>query len=80
MDINGSGNFNTVLIPRLENIKGFKVYEPQIKTEANKKSFMQVLIPETDEITQTPKATFSYFDINRKEYRTILQGPIPIQV
>ncbi len=80
MEINGTGNFNTVLIPRIENLNGFKTYEPQIKTETNTKTFVQVLIPETDKVTQTPGATFSYFDPNKSEYRTIVQPGIPIQV
>ena len=36
--INGTGNFNTVLMPRLDNTTGFKVYEPEVKTEDNRKS------------------------------------------
>lgn len=80
MAINGSGNFNTVLIPMMENPDGFKVYEPEIKTSANSKEFTQVLIPESDQIIQIPKADFSYFDTNKKVYRTITQGPIAIQV
>lgn len=80
MEINGTGNFNTVLIPRLENVNGFKVYEAQIKTEENTKTFRQVLIPETDQVKAIPKAVFNYFDPNEKAYRTIAQGPIPIQV
>lgn len=80
MDINGKGNFNTVLMPRLENTAGFKVYEPQVKTQENSKTFTQVLIPETDSVTQIPKASFSYFDSNKREYKSISQGPIPIQV
>ncbi|MDP3804751.1 MAG: BatD family protein, partial [Candidatus Omnitrophota bacterium] len=80
MDINGTGNFNTILLPKLENTEGFKVYEPQVKTEANRKNFRLVLIPESADITQTPSAAFSYFDTNNKVYRTISQGPLPIQV
>lgn len=80
MSINGTGNFNTVLIPKLENIEGFKVYEPEVKTEEHTKTFKQVLIPESDQITQTPRASFSYFDTNRKAYKTIVQDPIPVQV
>lgn len=80
MSINGTGNFNTVLVPKLENLEGFKVYEPEVKTEPHSKTFKQVLIPESDQIAQTPKAQFSYFDTNKKAYKTILQGPIPIQV
>jgi hypothetical protein len=80
MDINGAGNFNTVIMPNFDNTAGFKTYEPQVKTEENRKSFTQVLIPETDTITQVPKATFSYFDTNAREFKTITQGPIPLQV
>ncbi|MCM8790082.1 MAG: BatD family protein [Candidatus Omnitrophica bacterium] len=80
MDINGTGNFNTVLIPKLGDTTGFKMYEPQVKTEENRKSFTQVLIPETDKVTQIPKTTFSYFDPNARQYKTITQGPISIQV
>ncbi len=80
MDINGKGNFNTVLMPHLENTTGFKVYEPQVKTQENSKTFTQVLIPETDSVTQIPKASFNYFDPNKKEYVNITQGPIAIQV
>ena len=80
MDINGTGNFNTVLCPKLENITGFKVYEPQVKTETNSKTFKQVLIPETDQVTQIPRAVFTYFDPSHKEYKTITQGPVNIQV
>ena len=80
MDINGRGNFNTVLAPVLDNTTGFKVYEPEIKTEENRKSFTQVLIPETDQVVQLPKALFNYFDPIKKEYKTITQGGSPIQV
>ena len=80
MSINGTGNFNTVLVPKLENTEGFKLYEPEVKTEAYSKTFRQALIPESDQITQTPTARFSYFDTNRKAYQTILQGPIPLDV
>lgn len=80
MAINGTGNFNTVLMPRIDNITGFKVYEPDVKTEENSKEFIQVFIPDSDLVTQIPQATFNYFDPNKKEYKVIAQGPIQIQV
>jgi hypothetical protein len=39
-----------------------------------------VLIPESDKVFQTPKAVFTYFDPNKKEYRSIVQGPYPLEV
>ncbi|MDP2913078.1 MAG: BatD family protein [Candidatus Omnitrophota bacterium] len=80
MEINGSGNFNTVLMPKIENITGFKIYEPQVRTGENTKSFKVVLIPENDRVKDIPKAVFNYFDPNEKVYRSISQGPIAIQV
>ena len=80
MEINGVGNFNTALSPKLETRDGFRVYEPQVKTEPNRKTFTQVLIPETENVTQTPKAVFTFFDPSTREYNTITQGPLPIQV
>lgn len=80
MVINGTGNFNTVLPPKIENTEGFKAYEPEVRTQENSKTFTQVLIPETEKVTQLSKASFSYFDPIAKEYKTITQGPIPLQV
>lgn len=80
MDINGTGNFNTVLMPQLDAANGFKIYEAQVKTEESRKSFTQVFIPETDNVTQVPKATFSYFEPNSRQFKTIDQGPIAIKV
>ena len=80
MEINGTGNFNTVIIPKLENTEGFRVYAPQIKTDARKKTFKQVLIPESDKVNQIPKAIFIYFDPNKEIYRTIVRESIPLEV
>jgi len=80
MEINGAGNLNTVLEPKLDGTAGFKVYESQVKTAEHTKTFTTVLIPETESVTAIPRAEFSYFDPGKKEYVTISQGPIPIQV
>lgn len=80
MEINGAGNFNTVIIPKLDNTDDFRVYEPQAKTEPNRKTFKQVLIPESDKVYQTPKVVFTYFDPDKKEYKSITQGPVPLEV
>lgn len=80
MEINGTGNFNTVLMPKLDAADGFKAYEAQATTEENHKTFTQVLIPESDKVTQVPRAVFSYFDPNARQFKTIDQGPIAITV
>ena len=71
MEINGTGNLNTVLIPSTDISSGFKTYEPQVKTGEHSKSFTQVLIPENENVTEIPKAEFSFFDPaknNQNEY------------
>jgi hypothetical protein len=80
MEINGTGNFNTVLMPQMESAEGFKVYDPSVKTDEHSKVFTQVMIPESMAAAAIPKATFNYFDPNKGVYKTIAQGPIPIQV
>jgi hypothetical protein len=80
MDINGTGNLNTVLMPKMAAEEGFKTYEPQVKTGEHSKSFTQVLIPENENITELPKVEFSFFDPAKKDYVTISRGPIQIEV
>jgi len=80
MSVNGTGNFNTVLLPKMDNTDGFRIYEAEVKTSDNSKEFNQVLIPESADPKEVPKAVFSYFDPNKKQYITISHGPIPIEV
>jgi len=80
MEINGTGNLNTVLMPNMAASDGFKTYEPQVKTGEHSKMFTQVLIPESEKVTEVPKAEFSFFDPLKKDYVTIARGPIQIQV
>lgn len=80
MEVNGTGNLNTVLMPNIGAANGFKVYDPQVKTGEHSKAFTQVMIPESDNVKEIPKAEFSYFDPAKKDYVTISRGPISIQV
>ena len=80
MEVNGTGNLNTVLMPSMAAAAGFKTYEPQVKTGEHSKSFTQVLIPESENVTEIPEAKFSFFDPVKKDYVTISRGPIQIQV
>lgn len=80
MEINGTGNLNTVLMPKMGSTDGFKIYEPQVKTGEHSKSFTQVLIPESEKAVEIPKAEFSFFDPVKKDYVTITRGPLSLQV
>ncbi len=80
MTITGKGNFGTVQPPLLENDNLFKVYEPQIRQENNRKIFEQVLIPISENVSGLPDISFSYFDPNKEQYRSIIKKKIPLIV
>ncbi len=90
MKIAGNGNLAGVDFPKLSSTKGgsalggneevFKLYDPQIKGENNTKTLEQVIIPQTDQITEVPAFQFSYFDPDLKKYQAITQGPFSIEV
>ena len=80
MIVIGEGNFNTVGIPKLKTEKGFKIYEPQIKQEANQKVFEQIIMPMSPEVREVPMLSFDFFDVVSGEYKTIARGPFPITI
>lgn len=80
-EIHGSGSFNTVTMPKINvSEKDFKVYEPQVKQEANSKIFEQILIPLNPNVNTVPAINFSFFDTKTGKYRVISKGPFPIKV
>jgi len=80
MTVSGEGNFDTVAAPVLQSGKGFKVYEPEVNQKSNTKIFKQVLIPQSEAVTNIPEISFSFFDPKAGVYRTISRGPFAITV
>jgi len=80
MTVNGQGNLNTVGVPKLRSVDGLKIYEPQIKQEANKKSFEQIIMPMSREVKEVPAISFDFFDTSSGQYKTISRGPFPIVI
>ena len=84
--LTGAGNIDTVPPLQLKNLDDFKVYDPTTKTTPNElnttgeRVFQQVLVPKDTTVTQLPPVQLSFFDPLAKAYRTVLRGPIPIQV
>jgi hypothetical protein len=78
--VSGQGNFDTVSCPTLSSKEGFKVYQPQVKQGQTAKVFEQVLIPQSETITEIPEIIFSFFDPQTKSYRRLSWGPFPITV
>lgn len=80
MIIAGDGNFKTVTSPLLDFKDDFKIYEPEVKQEAGRKTFEQVIIPKDHNITEIPEISFSFFDTPSGEYKKITAPAIPITV
>ncbi|KJR43040.1 BatD protein [Candidatus Magnetoovum chiemensis] len=80
MEITGEGNFNTLNAPEITNNGNFKIYDPQIKTQPNRKTIEQALLPQNDNIKEIPPISFTYFDPKQKQYKTITKGPFPLKV
>ena len=80
MKITGNGNLAGVDFPKIGDKGDFKLYDPQIKKENNTKTLEQVIIPQTDQISEVPAFQFFYFDPELKKYQTIPQGPFPVKV
>lgn len=78
--IEGDGNFNTVVMPALAMPADFKVYEPAVKQEDNRKIFEQVVIPMNEKVKEIPAVSFSFFDTHTGGYRTLTEGPFPLTV
>ena len=79
MMIGGKGNFSSITAPILEKTEYFKIYHPKVIQQDGFKIFEQVLLPQT-EMEEMPRAHFSFFDPDKKVYRTLHQGPLPIKV
>jgi hypothetical protein len=80
MIVSGRGNFKTVNPPELEFGDSFKIYAPKAEQTENSKMFEQVIIPKSENISQIPSISFSFFDPEKESYQTITKPPIPITV
>jgi len=80
MSVQGRGNFDTVTSPGIVVEGDFKVYEPHAIQKKNQKIYEQVLRPLKDTARAISMVSFSFYDPEKKAYRTIRKGPIPIKV
>lgn len=88
MRVAGSGNPDSVNLPRVEAGSDFKTYLPEVSAKrgvkegriGGEKTFKQVFIPLKAGALKLPPVVFSYFDPEAKKYRTLKKGPFPITV
>jgi hypothetical protein len=82
MRIAGNGNLTQITPPKIEENHAFKLYDARtVATDKpNEVIFEQVLIPKSDAVTNVPPISFSYFNTQTTDFRTITQGPFPVTV
>lgn len=79
--ITGNGNLDTTIMPSIDLGDDFRRYDPKLVASGpQQKVFEQVIIPRSDQLTELPPVTFSYFDPQQATYQTIVRGPVPLVV
>jgi len=85
--IDGRGNLDTLSLPAPQGWDHFKLYPPSSKVETTDplglegiKTFDQVVTPQLADLKELPAISFSFFDPNKRQYRTLRQAPLPIVV
>jgi hypothetical protein len=75
------------LSPRQEDWREFKSYPPTSKTETTDplgvsgvKTFEQVIVPQNADVKEIPAMQFSFFDPQKKAYRTLMHPAMGISV
>lgn len=83
MTIRGGSNLEMVTAPHVEFGEEFRVYAPRMISPADQSAervFEQIVIPRDDRAGKIPALSFSYFDPEVGEYRTVERGPFPLVV
>ncbi len=81
MTVIGNGNFDRVLPPALPDEGSFRLFgDPVRQTGNNGVQFEQVISPVSATVSNIPPITFSYFDTQSGQYRTVKSREIPITV
>ena len=79
--VTGSGNLSTVTAPEIAESGDLKVYEPRaVSQDDYYKTFEIVAIPRSVAVKELPAVNFSFFDTSEPGYRTLTQGPFPVEV
>ncbi len=86
--ISGKGNLKSITAPPLPEIASLRTYNSSNSENISKsdyqlqgtKTFEQILIPKEPGSLVIPPAEFSYFDVSRKEYRTLKSPSFTISV
>lgn len=78
--VSGDGSLKDAVMPQFKDQEHFKVYDPQVREEDGKKVLEQVVIPKDAALQEIPAVSFSYFDVETGQYKTVTRGPFPVKV
>jgi len=85
--IAGDGPLDSITLPQQTAWHEFKAYPPTVEVQPadqfglrGSKTFEQVVSPETADVKELPTFSFSFFDPEAKEYRTVTQPPLKLTV
>lgn len=86
LEISGRGNLNTVEIPTLPEIDHLRFLDPEVTTEMNKdkvsgkKTIKYLVVAQEQGKFEIPALKFSYFDSQRKTYKTLSTKKFKLKV
>jgi hypothetical protein len=87
VQISGQGHLDGIALPNLGAWKDFNTYPPTTRVETTdqlgikgSKFFEQVVVPQSSDVKELPSLSFSFFDTERKAYRTLAQPALPLIV
>ena len=85
--LQGVGNIGAARPPAYRDTDLYRAYEPRLvgdapdpTAERGAKTFDQVVIPRSADLTELPALRFAYFDPEAGQYRTLAAGPFPLTV
>lgn len=87
VEISGVGAWDVVQLPPLDAWRDFKIYPPNsefapgddLSIQGTKK-FEIVVVPENSDVKEIPAMSFSYFDPDARQYKTITQPAVALKV
>ena len=88
IDIRGTGNMKLIKTPAVDWPEGFEAYDPKVNNNykttgsgiSGTKSVEYLAIPRAAGTYTIPALTFSYFDVNAGQYRTLSSDAYTIEV
>jgi hypothetical protein len=87
IQLSGRGALDALTLPEQTAWSDFKTYPPTARVDATDalgvqgtKTFEQVIVPQSPDLKAIPPVSFSFFDPDQKQYRTLTQPAVALTV